>query len=124
MKKTTALLLTAILVLPSAVILAADAPDMPKVPDAYTMDKDLPKLPDVTVPSLPSSTTETTAPSAGSTGMAMPAMPGMISRTVLASSDGGIIVVTGNKITKFDKDLKPTKTIELTDDESTNQQKH
>ena len=42
-----------------------------------------------------------------------PMMKSMMERTVVATGDGGIIVVTGNKLTKYDKDLNVVKEIEL-----------
>ncbi len=40
-------------------------------------------------------------------------MQSMMQKSVVATSDGGIIVVTGNKITKYDKDLNVVKEVEL-----------
>lgn len=37
----------------------------------------------------------------------------MMDRSVVATSDGGIVIVTGNKVTKFDKDLNLVKEVEL-----------
>ena len=37
----------------------------------------------------------------------------MMEKTVVATSDGGIVVVLGNKITKYDKDLNVLKEIEI-----------
>ena len=38
-----------------------------------------------------------------------PMMQSMMQKSVVATSDGGIVVVTGNKITKYDKDLNVVK---------------
>ena len=40
-------------------------------------------------------------------------MHSMMQKQVVATSDGGIIVATGNKITKYDKDLNVVKEVEL-----------
>lgn len=40
-------------------------------------------------------------------------MKSMMERSVVATSDGGVIVVTGNKLTRYDKDLNVVKEIEL-----------
>lgn len=37
----------------------------------------------------------------------------MMDRNVVATSDGGIVIVAGNKLTKFDKDLNLVKEVEL-----------
>ena len=37
----------------------------------------------------------------------------MMEKTVIATNDGGIIVVMGNKLTKFDKDLNVVKEVDL-----------
>jgi hypothetical protein len=55
-------------------------------------------------------------PALGGAQMAPPIMPG--SRTVVATSDGGIVIVEGNKITKLDGDLNVTKSIDLKDTEN------
>ena len=39
-------------------------------------------------------------------------MKKMMEKSVVATSDGGIVIVTGNKITKYDKDLNVVKEIE------------
>ncbi len=41
-----------------------------------------------------------------------PMMQSMMQRQVVATSDGGIIVVSGNKLTKYDKDLNVVKEVE------------
>ena len=41
-----------------------------------------------------------------------PMMQSMMQKQVVATSDGGIIVVAGNKITKYDKDLNVVKEVE------------
>ncbi len=41
-----------------------------------------------------------------------PMMQSMMQKQVVATSDGGIIVVMGNKITKYDKDLNVIKEVE------------
>jgi hypothetical protein len=42
-----------------------------------------------------------------------PTMKGMMDKTVVATSDGGIVIVMGNKITKYDKNLNVVKEVEL-----------
>ncbi len=42
-----------------------------------------------------------------------PMMQSMMQKSVVATSDGGIIVVAGNKLTKYDKDLNVVKEVEL-----------
>jgi len=42
-----------------------------------------------------------------------PMMQSMMQKQVVATSDGGIIVVAGNKLTKYDKDLNVIKEVEL-----------
>ncbi len=42
-----------------------------------------------------------------------PMMKSMMERTVVATNDGGIIVVMGNKITKYDKNLNVVKEVEM-----------
>ena len=113
MKRITALLFTAMLVLPSAVIFADDAQNATdqnatdqNVPNLPSMPKNLPKPSDMPVsPALPK----------GMSMPSMPAIPGIMTKSVVATSDGGIVRVEGNKITKFDKNLEITKSIELTD---------
>lgn len=45
--------------------------------------------------------------------MKCPMMKSMMKRDIIATSDGGIIVVLGNKLTKYDKDLNVVKEVEL-----------
>ena len=45
-----------------------------------------------------------------------PMMNSMMERSVVATSDGGVIVVMGNKLTKYDKDLNVVKELELKTD--------
>lgn len=40
-------------------------------------------------------------------------MKSMMEKSVVATADGGIVVVTGNKIAKYDKDLNLTKEAEI-----------
>ena len=40
----------------------------------------------------------------------------MMNKTVVPTSDGGIIIVAGDKITKYDKDLAVVKEVELKND--------
>ena len=42
-----------------------------------------------------------------------PMMKSMMDKNVVATSDGGIVVVAGNKLTKYDKDLNVVKEVEL-----------
>ena len=42
-----------------------------------------------------------------------PMMNSMMGRSVVATSDGGVVIVTGNKLTKYDKDLNVVKEVEL-----------
>lgn len=128
MKRTTALLLAAMFVLSPVTVFAADP-----------TPSDIPDLPDVKAPDMPADM-ETTVPSADSTPAAKPpqnieassaptspsvqpptlptpSMGGNIggSKSMVSTPDGGIIVMSGNKISKFDKDLNVTKTIELSE---------
>jgi hypothetical protein len=103
MKKITLLLFIAILLLPSTVIFAQDAPD--NATDSSSPNSDSTQTPDPL--SMPSST----PPAPGTPmGSAIPGMP----RTVVATSDGGIVIVEGNKVTKLDQNLEITKSIVLT----------
>ncbi|MBF0384359.1 MAG: hypothetical protein HQL27_00665 [Candidatus Omnitrophica bacterium] len=38
---------------------------------------------------------------------------GMLEKTVIATSDGGVIVLAGNKLMKYDKDLNLVKEVEI-----------
>ena len=40
-------------------------------------------------------------------------MHSMMQTSMVASNDGGVIVLTGNKLTKYDKDLNVVKEVEL-----------
>ena len=40
-------------------------------------------------------------------------MHGMMSKNLVATSDGGVAVLTGNQLTKYDKDLNAVKTAEV-----------
>ena len=40
----------------------------------------------------------------------------MMEKNVVATSDGGIVIVSGNKLTKYDKNLNLTKEVELKSD--------
>lgn len=42
-----------------------------------------------------------------------PMMKTMTTRSVVATSDGGVVVVMGNKLTKYDKNLNVVKEVEL-----------
>ena len=42
-----------------------------------------------------------------------PMMKSMMERSVVATSDGGVVVVMGNKLTKYNKDLNVIKEVEL-----------
>ena len=42
-----------------------------------------------------------------------PTMNSMMERSVVATNDGGVVVVMGNKLTKYDKDLNVVKEVEL-----------
>lgn len=44
--------------------------------------------------------------------MGMPMMMQMMQKSVTATSDGGVVIVVGNKITKYDKDLNVVKEVE------------
>ncbi len=46
-------------------------------------------------------------------GMGMCMMKDMMDKTVVATSDGGIVIVIGNKITKYDKNLNVVKETEF-----------
>lgn len=43
-------------------------------------------------------------------------MNAMMNKSMVATSDGGVVVMTANKLTKYDKDLNVVKEIELTMD--------
>ncbi len=45
--------------------------------------------------------------------MGMMGMCSMMQKQIVATSDGGIIVAAGNKLTKYDKDLNVVKEVEL-----------
>ncbi len=99
----TMLLLAAGFVFSSAVVFAQDAAntDDQNVADQNTPSDNPPAAPE------PS----TTAPDVQA-GASM-AAPG--TRTVVATSDGGIVVVEGNRITKLDNSLQVIKSVELTE---------
>lgn len=42
-----------------------------------------------------------------------PMMKSMTERTIIATSDGGIVIVMGNKLSKYDKNLNLIKEVEL-----------
>gem|GEM_PF-1857964 len=46
-------------------------------------------------------------------GMGMCPMMKMMERSVVATSDGGVIVLAGNKLVKYDKDLNVLKEVEI-----------
>ncbi len=48
--------------------------------------------------------------------MGMHMMKMMMEKSVTSTSDGGVVVVTGNKITKYDKDLNVVKEAEIKTD--------
>jgi len=72
----------------------ADTPDIPKGLEAKLPE--MPKVPD----NVPMPVTGT----------------GMMGMKVVATTDGGIVIVTDNKVSKYDKNLKMVKTIELSSD--------
>lgn len=45
-----------------------------------------------------------------------PIMASIMERKVIATTDGGVVVVMGNKLTKYDQDLDMVKEVELTTD--------
>jgi hypothetical protein len=49
----------------------------------------------------------------GKMGGMCPTMKSMMERSVVATSDGGVIVIMGNKLTKYDKDLNVVKEVDL-----------
>jgi len=49
----------------------------------------------------------------GKMGMMGPMMQGMMQKTVVATTDGGVIVAAGNKLMKYDKDLNLVKEVEI-----------
>ncbi len=135
MKKISVLLLTVVLILFPVVVFADDAqnasdqnasdqnasdqnasdqnaPDQ-NAPDLSAMNKNLPKLPNMPVPpALPK-------------GMSVPPpIVGMTTKTVVATSDGGIVIVEGNRITKLNKNLEVTKSVELSDADNTGSDKN
>jgi len=112
MKRTTALFIfiAAMFILSPMTIFAADAktpPDMPQVPIPKSMEVQSPDM-NAAAPAV------STVPLTKMPDVAFPGIPG--SGTVVATSDGGIVIVTGSKVSKFDKNLKITKTIELSND--------
>ncbi len=42
-----------------------------------------------------------------------PMMAGMLQKSMVASNDGGVIVLSGNKLIKYDKDLAVVKEVEI-----------
>ena len=90
MNKTTVLVLTAALVLTSAAVFAQN-------PQAQNPQAS-PSPANAMMPAFPQ-------------GFKPPMM-----RTVLASSDGGVIVVTSDKIIKYDKDLNLVNKVDLKTD--------
>ncbi|MBF0384330.1 MAG: hypothetical protein HQL27_00515 [Candidatus Omnitrophica bacterium] len=40
-------------------------------------------------------------------------MKGMMEKSIIATADGGVIVLAGNKVIKYDKDLNPVKEVEI-----------
>jgi hypothetical protein len=106
MKKITLLLLIASLSFPLTFIFAQE--DSNITTDSSSVNADSPQTPPNNMPVPP----PTKMP------MAPTVFPGMMSRTVVATSDGGIVIVEGNKVTKLDQNLEITKSIELTNTEN------
>jgi len=116
------------LVLFPMTVFAADAqtpPDMPQAPGTNAPDTPNPpdiKLPDAPqMPEVPKGMEATTPPdmNAATTTPSPAPSPasgmGSSSKSMVSTPDGGIIVMSGNKISKFDKDLNVTKTVELSE---------
>lgn len=114
MEKITGFLFAVILVLSSAVVFADVAQN--NAQDQNTQGPNAPNMP--TIPNMPAPPTDASTAPALPKEMAMPSpMPGM--RTVVATSDGGIVIVEGNKVTKLDSNLEVTKSVELSDVQKT-----
>ena len=106
MRKMTGILVIIMLVLPAAFVFADD----PSTNSDNSQMSQPPTLPTT----MPASQPSVTAPMP-----AMPPMPGMMSsKTVVATSDGGIVIVEGNKVTKLDSNLSVVKSVELSDSSS------
>lgn len=57
------------------------------------------------------------------TGMHGLMMKGMMERSIVATTDGGVIVLAGNKLIKYDKDLNVVREVEVETDMGTMQKK-
>ena len=101
MKKITVLLFIAMLTLPAALVFADDpSSNSDQTFNAQTNQPVVNTHPPTEPPP-------------------MPPMPGMMSaKTVVATSDGGIVIVEGNKVTKLDSNLSVVKSVELSDSSS------
>ncbi len=97
MKKITVFLLMAVFILSPALVFADDAQNAP--------DQNAPAL-----PKPPDTPTPPVLPTP-------PLIP--IMREVVATTDGGIVIVEGNKATKWNKDMDVVKSIDLTKTDNT-----
>ena len=97
MNKVTALVLTAVLILPAAAVFAQEAKAQKDAP-SMMMDK---------------------GDKGGMMGKGMMGMMKhgmmmkMMEKSVVATSDGGVVVVMANKMSKYDKDLNLVKEVDL-----------
>ena len=99
MKETTVFILTAAFIFSSALAFADDGQNGQAqfIPDLSNASKNLPKFSHMPSPPPPLINA------------------GQLQKIVVATSDGGIVIVDGNRIIKFNKDLEITKSIELKD---------
>ncbi len=117
MKRITGLLFITLLLLPSRFIFAQDNPSDNS--DTVIVNNDTMQAANPSTDSTP--TVMPQMPTGGpTTPPPIPAMPPRIimPKTVVATSDGGIVVVEGNKITKYDSNLQETKSIDLEDSDN------
>ena len=114
MKRILVLFFTVMLLLPSTILLADDAQN---ASDQNASDQNAESTPP-NAPSLPTNV-PAAPPVLLQQGCLPLPMPEMTSRTVVATSDGGIAIVNGNKITKLDRDLNITQSVTLPDTDNT-----
>ncbi len=122
MKKVMVLLFIAMLVLPLAVVFADDAQNAPdqnatnqNAQNQNAPDQNAPALSNIPMPAMPKN-----LPKPPSEMPVPPPMMGIgMQKTVVATSDGGVVIVEGNRVTKLDKNLEVTKSVELSDTDNT-----
>lgn len=121
MKKIKAFLFIIVFILSSAVVFADDNQN---ASDQNTTDQNNATDQNAAVQS-PSFPTDFSAVNKNMRSPELPTFPsgsgmmGETQKTVVATSDGGIVIVEGNTITKLDKDLNVTKSVELADTQNT-----